>query len=753
MKKRILGLALLAAGFGGVVLAGDLSETVDELGDSARQPQAVEKLADAGEEAFDDLLAGLKLNPDEEGLTDGVEKARRSAIRLSCARLLGSLGDTRASADLLALLERESANRAGEPQVIQYPDFCAACSVALARIWGDKAGSAGRDRTLELVSALAADEGAGLRVRYSALRALALLKQGGEAAAPLLADDADPTLRLAAVQVLRAARHTESADRLLELWNAQRAGESRDYTKALGVACLFALASFEDERAVEGLVDVSTLGEFGRYPTLRREGRDLLGKFTDQAATRLVEVIRDDARVVQHSEAAITLGELGGKGVGALLDLAGQDAEGEDKLEKRVAGLLKYLYSDTAIEGFVEAWRTLPADAPARERILDRLIDLRPRQAQDLFREIAADTTVKAPLRARAIEAYADYHGKAAYDDLARWAKDGEAVVRASSVSCLGKSYIPLSKSKDLLKEAVADPDPETRSKALKGLQRSEDKEDLAVFVGALAGDADPIVRKAALEALEQFNRSAKLEEEGVLDPVRAATEDEDPTVRAAAIKVYVRLCKTRDEVGNAVEVVEKALKDEDDSVRSQAYADVYNVAAKIDPRAVIDAGLKETELSLKGSAVQAMSFLAEFPGELEAVVDLAVEVLKDRTNAHHAKVLLGKLKEAGQYSKIASTVRPMLEKESDAPLKDFRRLALLVDVLREIEDDKAFPLAKKLAEENDTELRRACVRLYKDLGDKTDVDFLRTLRDKGDTAADGVRNEIEEAIRTLESR
>lgn len=752
MKKRTLILSLAAACFSSLLGAGDFKKTVDELGDRNTAGSALSRLTEAGGDAFEDLLDGARLDPASE--KDAAKQAQKSAIRLACVRLLGTLRDTRATNDLLKLV-RDDATRAA------YPELVAACCTALAKIAGAKPDAAGSADAVAEIKKLAQDEKGGLNLRYACLMALAEVKQGGEIARPFLKEGTDETLRHAAVLVIGASKHTAAADELFAIWEAQRKGEARSYTLSLGVSALFALANFGDERAIQGLVDLSTLLEFDRENAYRDLARGFLKELAAKAIPILVEIIKDDARAAQHNAAARLLGELGAEGVRALVDVAKLDKAGETKYGLRVESLLFQLTNDDAIVALMDAYRAMTPEDPSRARLLKKILAQRPRSALDFFKTIVSDKAIAATERAMAVETYADLKGKDSFEDLKAWASDDMPEVRRAATRNLGREFVPLSKSEEVLKLKLDDPDAETRTLALRGLQRSDKKENLPLFTKRLKEDTEPSVRRTAIEALEQFNNNAKLDGEGVYDVVKAAfNEDKDSTVRAQALRLGITLAEIRGDSATTKDMVNKALVDGELVVRTQLYSMLFRASIKnqIDMQKLIDAALKETEPQGRGDAVQALSYIEaeKWAGKLErldAVADLGLAVLGER-NSHFAVALLPRLSEkGGQFNRIAEKARAMLDEALKAANPSFTKISVILDVLAGVRDNNGatFENARKAAKLQSVEARRSAVKFIAALGDKNDISFLREVSNLGDATAPALKREIEDAIRALE--
>ena len=752
--KRTLILSVAAAMFSGLLTAGDFKKSVEELGDKNQQPSALAKLGEAGGDAFDDLLDGLKL--DLEAEKDPVKQAQKSAIRLACARLLGTLRDTRATPELLRLLRDEKTRQS-------YVELSGAVVMALGKIAAAKPDAAGSADAVAEIKKLTADEKSATKLRYSGLNALAELKQGGEIAQPLLKDGTDALLRSAAVTVIGSAKFKAAADDLFAVWDKQRKGESKDYSQALGVQALFALANFGDERSIQGLIDVSTLIEFDFEASYREMARGFLKELSAKAIPILIDIIKDDTRVAQHNSAARLLGEFGVNGVRALVDVAKLDKENETKYANRVESLLFQLVAEHAITALIDTYRAMAPDDPGRKRVLTKILAQRPKDAISLFKEVAADAKVGEIERAMAVDAYAEAAGKDSFEDLKAWSSDIAAPVRRAATRNLGREFIPLTKSEEVLKGKLADEDSETRQVALTGLQRSDKKELLPLFTKLLKEDKAESVRRAAVAALEQFNISAKLEGEGVYEPVKAAfNEDKDATVRASALRFAITLAEQRGDNSATKEMVHKAIIDADLAVRSQAYTQMFGgkVKEQIDLQKLIDAALKETDAQGKADAVQALSYIDhdKWGGKLEkldAVADLGLAVLAAQRSAF-APTLLSRLSEkGGQFTRISDKARALLDEALKSSNPDFQKVASYLEVLTGIKEKTgaAFDLARKAAKLPSVEARRAAVSYIQANGDKNDAPFLRELANLGDATAGNVRKEIEEAIRQLEAK
>lgn len=858
--KRTLTLAFAALCFSTSLYAGDFKNSVQELGDPTKRPGAVAKLGEAGADAFDDLLDGLKTDVDAE--KDAVKQGNLRQVRITCARLLGELRDPRATAELLKLLRDEKARAS--------VDTSEACAIALGKISAAKPEAAGSADAVAEIKKLAADEKSGHKLRCAALTALAELKQGGEIALPLLKDDVDAAVRFAAVIVVGASKHVAAADALFAIWDKQfKDADTKTHSDALGMAALFALANFKDERSVQALINVATLPEFELSGSYRDLAKGYLKEQSAKAIPILVEIFKDDTKGGSYTPTVRLLADFGPDGVRALIALAKLDANeieaaqlslwdenrdgsvaldeykkkftltkaeldsefaardknksskleadeieaaeltawdvnkdgaveatefsagfklGEAKLAEaftkldankdnklehvvkytsRVEGQLGLLMEDSALQAVMDAWRAMPADDSGRKLLMRKLLLQRPRIALDLFREVAGDEKVEAAQRAQAIDAYAEVKGKDSFDDLKSWSDEkNPPEVRRAATRNLGREFVPLSKSEELLKLKATDPDAETRMIALRGLQRSDKKENVDVFIKRLAEDTEPSVRRAALEALEQFNRSAKLEGVGIYEPVKKAFyEDRDATVRAQALRLAVIVAEQNGDNNATKEMVAKALDDKEMVVRTQVYTLMYqpNVKSQVDVKKLIEVALNEKEYQGRGDAVQALSYIdAEKWGDskldtkqLEAVVDLALSVLADRRSPF-TTTLLGNLSSKGiQFTRISEKTVTMLKDALKSPTPDFGRIASCLEVLTKVKvkDKDTFDLARQAAKLASYDTRLAAVRFIQENGDKGDVAFLRELQNSGDATSSSVRHVIDEAIKTLEAR
>lgn len=858
--KRTLTLAFAALCFTSTLFAGDFKKSVEELGDQNLRPNAIAKLGEAGADAYDDLLEGLKT--DVEAEKDAAKAANKSQIRLACARLLGELRDPRATTELLRLLKDEKTRG--------FLGLADACAIALGKIAAAKPEAAGSADAIAEIKRLAADEKSGNKLRYAALCALAELKTGGEIAQPFLKEGTDDAVRFAAVLAIGASKHKAAADELFAIWEKQfKDADTKKHSDALGMAALFALANFGDDRATSALIAVATLPEYELNASYRDLAKGYLKEQSGKAIPLLVEIVKDDAKGASYAPAVRLLGDLGPNAVRALLELAKLDANEIDdkqmaqwdenrdgnvtieeyhkkftpakadveaaflaadknksakleadeidaasltawdtnkdgvvelseytagyklpeaklnedyskldtdkngKLEhvvkytSRVEGQLGLLVEDSALQAVMDAWRALPAEDAGRRILMRKLLLQRPKVALDLFREVAGDAKVEAQQRAQAIDAYSEVKGKDAFDDLKNWCLEpNPPEVRRAATRNLGREFVPLSKSEEVLKQKLSDPDAETRLTALRGLQRSDKKENVEVFVKRLAEDTEASVRRTALEALEQFNMNAKLDGEGIYEPVKKAFyEDKDATVRAQALRLGVILAEQKGDNNATKDMVAKGLDDKEQAVRSQVYTLMYrpNVKAQIETKKIVEAVLKESDYQGKGDGVQALSYLdAEKWGDAalsedqrKAVTDLALSVLADRRSPFVA-TLLGKLKDkGGQFTRISDKTQQLLGDALKAANPDYGRIASCLEVLNNIKDTSkgAFDQARAAAKLPNYEARVAAIRFIQTNGDKGDVPFLRELQNMGDATAASVKRVIDEAIGALEAK
>lgn len=762
--RTILSLLLLLA-FVSTLHAGTHADNVKDLGDSTRLPQAQEALARAGLEAFDDLMEGLKRDPKD---VNAEQAAKNSQIRLACARLLGLLADTRASAELLRLLKAEAT------ETPAYPEFVATCAASLGAIWNIKT-DAGRGEVVAELKRIAGYDKVTPLVLAGCLRGLGAMIEGAEIAAPLVKDSREPLVRSAAIGVVVACRHKPSADDLLAIWAAQRAGEATGYTKPLGLQALMGLATMGDARAVDGLVDVATLNQFTLMQALRDQAVDMLKlpALKAPALLALASIVKADDKPTQWRQAAITLGELGAEGISTLLAVADEKApEGKeaDWFKKRVDDQLTALSSESALKSFAKAYEGIAATEEkkaVREKILDQLLRYRTSLKSEglgIFLRAANDATLEAPKRAQCINAYSEAKGKDSLADLEGWVKSEDAVLRAQAVQNLGRSYIPIAKALPLLKQALKSPGADfakVRQNALLGLQRSDDKTLLQDFLDALdpAKEESADVRKEALLAIQSFRRAAKVKEEDIFEAIKGRTSDADAGVRAAAVGAAVGIAQRIGQKAVALEVIEKALTDNNKDVRIQAYGQVIMVSEDMKLDKLLDAALKETEVDAKSEAISALARmkdlgpLATQEARLETLVDMAVTVVEtQRGRDAIARELLGKLeKEAGAYSVISRKVLAAIDRNYTDNDKKLDRVAALVPVLTQIKEDTVFDRVKKMAEEQNQELRRVCVKYLAERGTKNDIPFLRNLKDRADNVSIYLRADIEDAIRKLE--
>ncbi|MCA8934864.1 MAG: hypothetical protein KDB68_01545, partial [Planctomycetes bacterium] len=626
------------------------------------------------------------------------------------------------------------------------------------------------------------------RLRWGCLHGLAALKQGADVAAPIVADEDAPTLlRSSAIEVVVSAGSTASSDVMLKLWETQRLGvigedgerlpnEVKNYTKPLGLQALFGLATLGDKRSVSGLVDVTTLNEFRMLETLRSEAARLMQQDSLKSASiaALVDTFKDVEKQVQRTNAAMTLGEFGADGVTAFLDIADDEApkakEGQpeyaaDYYATQVDSNLGQLRSPEALEAFVQAYAGVPSESKKlREKIIEQLLNNRNSlkdKSLEIFRTAANDEALEAPQRAKAINAWAEAKGKESFDDLSVWVKSADGVIRAQAAQNLGRSYIPLAKSKPLLVEVLNDKGEDfakARENSLQGLQRSDDKDLLPLFKDSLDPDKETSadVRKVALNSLEVYRRTARVDDEDVFPVIESRLKDPDENVRAAATRVASTMSQVMGNNSKTVEIIENALADNSKEVRLQGYNQLSLVAADVDVAKVIRAALLEDTRDLKGNAIAALNRLTGYGDDAEqqkGLVDLALGVMETRVRENDARGVLGKLSQGVQFNYISDQVRSKIESATSGDNKQYTFVPSLIDTLIAIGDVTYFEEVKKLADVSNVDMRRAAVRYIKEFGTKKDVAFLRELREKKDSAAPALMPEIDTAIDALNDK
>lgn len=758
--KRWMMLLLLAAG-GSSLAAGDFADAVADLGRAEARAAAIETLAKAGDDALEDLLAGLAENPEEDGI-DATERADRSTRRLECARLLGALG----GADAATALQQHLGTYAVEDS--PYPLFAGACASALGRIWAHQPISVDRGEGINRLKQLASAPTLDSRIRWGALHGLAAVADGASDAAAIATDsEADPVLRIAAIDVLAAASHSAAAADLVAIWEAQRAGEAAGYSKPLGLAALFAAGRMGAQEALPGLVDVATMAEFMQHPTPRAQAIRLMNRdaLKPGAITKLIDLLKEPTKTVQHMRAAQVLGEFGAAGVTAFLALADEpapDGQPEEFYRNLVDRHLASLSSEEALRAFVSAYRTLdPEQGKLRGKVIQQLLNHRStlkNEGINLLKEAADDAGLESSQRAACINAYAENRGKESFSDLARWAKSEDGEVRAQAVQSLGRTYISLNQSKPLLLDALKSPGEEfarARQNALMGLQRSDDRELLPLFIESLSPESEPSadVRNTALSALDSYRRTSRVRDDEVFEAVRARLGDPDAAVRATALRISVVLAQAMGQIAVAAELVEKALEDEDDNTRSQAYTQVASVQKHIDAAKVIKIALLETSQRMKSDAARGLAQLDDFGNDetRREVLELGLSLLEVRESEYGGAQLLKKAQDPKNFNFLSTRLRERAAELVES--REYPRAATVIDVLLHIQDSGFVAKAQEYAAHNNVQLRRQCVDFVARRGNRTHIPWMRELMNRTDSAADALRPHIEDAINQLEDR
>jgi hypothetical protein len=760
----LLAVCVLAAG-SLAAQAGEYANDVDQLGDETLRTTAIERIARAGADAFDDVLIGLRQDPDEPGISSQ-EAARRQLRRTACVRLLGAIGDTRASQDILELLR---ANR--EPDS-QHPWLAGTCALALGMIWSDEEPSDERNQIVEELTSLAGNEEAATVSRWGALRGLASLGAGLEIAQAVLSQDHPDELRSAAIEVIAVAGVGVAEldlEPLLAIWEGFR--HSEDQTKGAGLAfqAVMAAARLGSEPALHGVAEIAVKPEYARFEGIRKAAVRLLSSedLRARAITTLVDMFKAEESGPYRRQVAQAMGEFGAEGVAAFLNISGTEAP-EGEVETFYADLvdnhLTHLGGEDALRAFVAAYKVLDEELEhLRPKLVRHMLDNRDRldaAGLDLLREVADDTRLEAPVRASSIGAYSEMRGLESFDDLARWAESEEPAIRGQAVDQLGRSYIPLVRSEPLLIAALASEGEEfasTRRVALLGLQRSREREHLPRFLERMDPEVEPDanVRMAAIQAVNTFRTNARVRDDEIFPAIRARLADENDAVRAEAMRVTVVMAQRMGESSLAVELVEQGLNDESTDVRAQAYAQVANVTGQLNAEVVHNAALREDTSRLRGQAIVAISRMRNY-GEgdtRKSIIDLAFNVLRDGTFDRDAVSVLSAAGQGGEFNNVSLRARELINDYAEEGTRDYGRIPALIDVLVGIQDNGFFTRIKELGKLPEVTVRRKAVEYVRRFGGADDLPWLRDLMAMDDRAARGSRDIIEDTITELEDR
>ncbi|MEE9311972.1 MAG: hypothetical protein V3V10_06100, partial [Planctomycetota bacterium] len=470
----------------------------------------------------------------------------------------------------------------------------------------------------------------------------------------------------------------------------------------------------------------------------------------------------------RRPQTASALGGLGAAGVTALLKVGETKPIPEGKPEnyysKRVEDNLGQLNGTEALAAFAEAYRNAGDNEKQRLQLISQLLRYRSeikKKDAGVFKEGANDEELEAAKRGECVAAFATVMGKAGFEDLKTWSTSTEAIVRAQAVTGMGSTAIPLSKSTPVLKAVLNDRHMDffkARENALEGLKRSSDKELLAVFIESMDPEVEKSenVRNRALLSLRGFQLSSGCSEEDMIEAVEARLADEAELVRSEALNLYVRMALNLSEGEKAGKAVEAGLIDKATSVRKIAFQNVSAVRQNLDTAKVLTAALAEEEISLRSVAVIALANLEVLPedeGKMQAVVDLCFKVLSESSSNRNAQELISKaVDNAPKISR--KTIKAVKTKISELKASgEMRSMVGWISVLMSLDDSSYGEEIKKLAELDNSELRKKCVAYLVEFGGEDDINWLRSLRDRSDSAAGRVRGDIESAMKKLEAK
>jgi HEAT repeat protein len=188
--------------------------------------------------------------------------------------------------------------------------------------------------------------------------------------------------------------------------------------------------------------------------------------------------------------------------------------------------------------------------------------------------------------------------------------------------------------------------------------------EQVSAFTGLL-GDADPTIRRLAVEAIKGMRREDQIAAIAKLTPLLSPDQEDKPTNRAALARM---LGLWKQDAAAAVEALASAAKtDPDPDVRSACLAALANVAAPDQSATLLAAGLSDTDANVRTVATTRLRQLraAAAPAAKELAAALADSDPRVSDGAATALVSIGE-------PAVASLV-PQLAAKDAAP----RKLAL----------------------------------------------------------------------------
>ncbi|MCK6438814.1 MAG: HEAT repeat domain-containing protein [Planctomycetes bacterium] len=490
-----------------IELLGSDTATSDEKND------AMDRIAEKGAEAYDDVLKGLS--------------NEKESIRASCARLLGSIGDVRA---VDALLERTSP-AASEGQKGEASEIVrAACVQGLTRLINAdtkrrigeklferlKAENLSASETFVLASAIAdtAYDGAFERMEQ-------LLKPEGDpglgACAARYMIKLDSSRGWNALVALCDAKKTEGeGDKAKEVWSYPKSWEP--------VRRIAVLALVKSKRSEGMRLLLAEIEDGERFEdVVMDELASAASGYGSGLVRALVDLLKNKEKNRAHNACHQLLAKLGAPAVEAMVALSREGLavvakakeEGKDEPDpyKSIVGraLSDLEKDDAARRAMLDVYRNLGAgDTELRETLLNTLVSSSSPEARLAILDGLSSANID--FVKSAIDSWKRNLDGRDLDRLTPLASHGDKAIRLKLAETLAGSRFP-ERVRPLLMSLSRDTEDDIRTAVWQGLGKGQDQALIDEFERGL-GDSSDAVKSAAARAFDTLITNLKLDED-----------------------------------------------------------------------------------------------------------------------------------------------------------------------------------------------------------------------------------------------
>ncbi|MFC1744448.1 Npt1/Npt2 family nucleotide transporter [Candidatus Riflebacteria bacterium] len=471
-----------------------------------------------------------------------------------------------------------------------------------------------------------------------------------------------------------------------------------------------AIGKIPSTRTIPDLLDM-----FGdRDERVRKETINTLALFGEQVNPLLMEIIESESSLSKKTLAIQALGQFGKKeSINTLLKMVGSEV---NEIAQAAVNALKGIKDPVIIEPLIEHLQS--EDGRVKATIITVLGSFKEKRLKNIFLQYLNDESDR--IRSNALDALEGLQDPKISETVLPLLEDSSPRVRATAARVLDRLGYPQGRGQ--LKIMLAHPDKWIKTSAIYALGELGNA-DFTMLIVNYISDPDPDIRRNARLALEKIGAQMILdgEESQVdagtlktlsqysLEPLIAATKNEDPKVRLHALK----LLKDLPEIGD-LSPLKQLLSHEKDPKTIKASLQIF---AKYPQEKYLEdilncLNMQNNEINLEA---------------LRALRGYDTEKIKDPI-IHFSTQLSEKLKKIQKrLLKIISTGETLLiEKIGQSLKKEQESLVKIgLEILATLHDSKTIFFIEKKLSDPDPRVRANAIEALESIGEKSIVKIL----------------------------